>query len=1442
MKTRTTLIYLVSIFLLAFTTCKKDPQPIMERFDLSREDLTVGTTSANIVGTYTYSGIIDEIMVCVSENGVHPAEFIADINGKNFTVEMTGLRPATSYQYYYSIDYGFSKPFITETKSFTTYSESPEVKALEWLKIDSTRYRITCQVVADGGSEVTERGICWNTFGSPIPHDDSTKLYTGPVEESGEYVVRMEHLDLGKKYYVRAFAKNAADKTGLSEVMEFQTEAPAGQPVEIELSCNPEEGGTVTGGGTYEIGTQCTARAVANSGYTFINWTENGNQVSSEATYTFPVTIGHNLVANFTKQAYVITAKVTPDNSGTVTGAGGYNYGEECTLTATPNTGYEFVKWTKGGSTVSTQTSYTFTVTETAEYEAHFKIKSYTIIVSADPGNGGSVEGGGTYDHGQSCTVKATPAEGYAFTNWTDDGEVASESAEYPFTVTGSRNLVANFKELQPDEYSIQVSANPTEGGTVTGGGTYHEGDQCKVKATSNAGFTFINWTENGTQVSVLAEYEFTVEGNRILVANFEAQAPTEYTITVSANPSNGGTVTGGGTYQHGDQCTVEATMNEGYTFINWTEDGEVASTNARYTFIVNSDRNLVANFQVQSYTISVSADPTNGGTVSGGGTYNHGENCTVSATANNGYTFTNWTENGNVVYEGANYTFTVERDRTLVAHFVVQAPNTYNINVSANPSNGGIVTGGGTYNQGASCTVSATAATDYRFTRWTENGNQVSTQADYNFPVNSNRNLVADFITRPTVTTAQVTNIQQTTATGGGNVTNSGGATVTERGICWSTSQNPSLTNGSHQQASSGGTGTFVVNMTSLTPGTTYYVRAYAINSEGTRYGNQENFQTQQYYTISASANPTNGGTATVSGNGNFIYNQVCTLTATQASGYTFNRWTKNGVEVSTQNPFSFNVTESGNYVAQFQVNVTVPTVITTDPVTNIQQTIATGGGNVTNSGGATVTARGVCWSTSSNPTINNSHTTNGTGTGIFTSSITGLTAGTIYHVRAYATNSAGTAYGADVTFTTQQVPTYTISVFANPSNGGTVSGGGTYNQGASCTVHAQAATNYQFTNWTENGSVVSTQANYQFTVNSNRTLVANFTYVPPTYTITVSANPSSGGTVSGGGPYQQGQTCMVQATANSNYTFSNWTEGGTVVSTQANYTFTVNGNRTLVANFNSNPLWPNGVLPGYFSVSTTQQVQFSQGNLQYIGSASTPYWKFADHQWDYLGDNGQGSTSQTVDRDLFGWGTSGWNNGNVYYQPYDTQNNGNSSQGYGYGPTDGISYTYDLTGTYANADWGVRNPISNGGGQAGQWRTLTKDEWVYVFQGRSGASSKYGHGKVNGQNGMILLPDEWTLPSGLSFTAGNSSWANVYTTEQWEQMEQNGAVFLPAAGIRFGTSIPNLESRCHYWSASCNGSNSAYIVDLFDSGLNPQNYGGRYGGLSVRLVRYAQ
>ena len=219
------------------------------------------------------------------------------------------------------------------------------------------------------------------------------------------------------------------------------------------------------------------------------------------------------------------------------------------------------------------------------------------------------------------------------------------------------------------------------------------------------------------------------------------------YTVNVSANPSNGGVVTGGGTYQQGQSCTVTAIANDGYSFNNWTENDNVVSSDANYTFTITGSRTLVAHFSAnsQNYTISVSANPSNGGMVSGGGNYQEGQSCTVTAIANDGYSFNNWTENDNVVSSDANYTFTITGSRTLVAHFSANSQN-YTISVSANPSNGGTVSGGGNYQEGQSCTVTATANSNYTFTNWTENGSVVSTQANYIFTVNGNRTLMANF------------------------------------------------------------------------------------------------------------------------------------------------------------------------------------------------------------------------------------------------------------------------------------------------------------------------------------------------------------------------------------------------------------------------------------------------------------------------------------------------------------------------------------------------------------------------------------------------------------------------------------------------------------------------------------------------------------------------
>ena len=280
------------------------------------------------------------------------------------------------------------------------------------------------------------------------------------------------------------------------------------------------------------------------------------------------------------------------------------------------------------------------------------------------------------------------------------------------------------------------------------------------------------------------------------------------------------------------------------------------------------------------------------------------------------------------------------------------------------------------------------------------------------------------------------------TTVSMTGNVLADGGATVTERGVCWGTTQHPT-TSSTHKVATGTGLGNFTVSE-DLTPGTTYYIRAYAINSEGTAYGAEVTYVTPFIPTVTTSA-VSNIAASTATAGGNVADDEggatvtargVCWSTSQNPTVSDSHTTDGTGTGSFTSNITGLNAlttyyvrayaTNSAGTTYGNQVSFTTPEatpMVTTSAVSNItldNTTInATCGGNVTDEGASAVTARGVCWSTSSNPTIAGSHTTDGSGLGSFTSSITGLTAGQTYYVRAYATNSAGTAYGNQVSFT---------------------------------------------------------------------------------------------------------------------------------------------------------------------------------------------------------------------------------------------------------------------------------------------------------------------------------------------------------------------------------------------------------------------------------------
>jgi uncharacterized protein (TIGR02145 family) len=319
-----------------------------------------------------------------------------------------------------------------------------------------------------------------------------------------------------------------------------------------------------------------------------------------------------------------------------------------------------------------------------------------------------------------------------------------------------------------------------------------------------------------------------------------------------------------------------------------------------------------------------------------------------------------------------------------------------------------------------------------------------------------------------PTLTTASVTDITINSATAGGSITKDGGATVTARGVCWGTTANPVIS-GSHTSDNSG-TGSFTSNLTNLAPNTQYHLRAYATNKAGTAYGADVTFTTTAIVisTLTTTAvtgitltTAASGGNITADGGGAVTARGVCwATTANPVIGATNTTTDGTGTGVFTSaitgllpgTPYHIRAyatnsagTAYGADVPFTTLSVAVPTVTTT-AVTGMTLTTAASGGNVIADGGAAVTVRGVCWATTVNPVIGATNTTsNGTGTGVFTSNLTGLLPGTPYHVRAYATNSAGTAYGADVPFSTTAVglPTLTTDAVTGLTLTTAISGG---------------------------------------------------------------------------------------------------------------------------------------------------------------------------------------------------------------------------------------------------------------------------------------------------------------------------------------------------------------------------------------------------------------
>jgi hypothetical protein len=395
------------------------------------------------------------------------------------------------------------------------------------------------------------------------------------------------------------------------------------------------------------------------------------------------------------------TITVESDNLdwGTVSGGGEFHYGDTIQIEAIPNVGHEFLMWNDS----ITDNPRTVVVTQDSTFVAHFGRLQYTITVESDHLDWGTVTGGGTYYYNDTIEISAMPNLGFEFLGWNDG------NTDNPRTVivTEDQTFTAHFGIIQ---CVIKTDVLPEGTGTVEGSGIYDYGTTIELVAHSNTGYFFNRWDDDNFD----NPREIFVEGDAIYTAIFK---PLQYEITTECDPVEGGTVTGGGTYDYGATATLKAIPNENYIFLCWS-DGIV--TNPR-NVTVTQNANYKAMFLFNGtpqYTITVLANDPTLGTVSGGGTYPEGTTIEISATPVENAVFHGW-DDGNTDNPRS---ITVTQDMTFTALFEAVLPppiETYTITVRPESPLVGSTYGSGTYPANTVINIGANPINGFFFSGW---------------------------------------------------------------------------------------------------------------------------------------------------------------------------------------------------------------------------------------------------------------------------------------------------------------------------------------------------------------------------------------------------------------------------------------------------------------------------------------------------------------------------------------------------------------------------------------------------------------------------------------------------------------------------------------------------------------------------------------------------
>ncbi len=474
---------------------------------------------------------------------------------------------------------------------------------------------------------------------------------------------------------------------------------------------------------------------------------------------------------NSATEPVTITVNPMPAAGGSVTGGGTFNPGVNVTVNATPAGGRTFINWTEAGLVVSANASFTFAADGHKTLTANFSGPNtgpYVINAVVNPSIYGNVGGAGTYNADEIVDLDLSPADGVSFVGWTENGELVnlpnSGGGLYQFPAVEDRNLVANFTYTY-NTFFINGVVSPANSGNVLLAGTaglagksYNGGTLITITATPASGYRFVYWKQ-GAGLGDLSGVPHIVSSNPVLkhmvcygttlTAVFEPNNPV---LTLSSFPVGGGTTTGGGTFPNGTNVTVNATPAVGYALASWLIGTNIVSSSPNYTFPLTTHTALKAFFVATNRTITATASPMEGGSVTGAGVVGNGASVTLTATPAPGYVFGSWTHGGAPAGTTNPVTFDAFDDYVFIANFTV-APG-FVVSTSVAPAAGGTTGGDGNYNSGTPASLTATPNAGYYFVNWTEGGTPVSTSPVHAITVNANRALVANFAPGFTVTT----------------------------------------------------------------------------------------------------------------------------------------------------------------------------------------------------------------------------------------------------------------------------------------------------------------------------------------------------------------------------------------------------------------------------------------------------------------------------------------------------------------------------------------------------------------------------------------------------------------------------------------------------------------------------------------------------------------